>query len=151
MYSFKMYPIKRKGFTLQEILVVLSLVGLLLVIAVPSFNGTVSRWEINQGVRTVTSSLSTARFHAVSMKCSIKFIVEEGRRIVLNKKINNRWTPYKAIELNSPVTISSNASPVFAPTGLASPLCTIRVETEYYKYKITLSMAGRIKVSRVND
>jgi hypothetical protein len=96
----------------------------------------------------VTAAMSTARYNAIRMNRSVKFCIEKNR-IVLKEKVNTTWQPFTFFDVDANVSISINASPVFSPTGFASPLCTIYVENRHYKYKITLSSAGRIKVSNM--
>lgn len=135
----------RKGITLLELFIALGIISLALTIVVPGFKSFYSRMEINNGLRAVTSALSTARYKAIMMNKRVKFTIE-GDKIVLNEKESNQWQAFMHFDLEKKVSYSINASPVFSPAGSVSPLCSIYVNNETYKYKITISMAGRIKV-----
>ncbi|NIM14261.1 MAG: hypothetical protein GTO45_19675 [Candidatus Aminicenantes bacterium] len=135
----------RKGITLLELFIALGIISLALTIVVPGFKSFYSRMEINNGLRAVTSALSTARYKAIMMNKRVKFTIE-GDKIVLNEKQSNQWQAFMHFDLEENVSFSINASPVFSPAGSVSPLCSIYVKNKIYSYKITISMAGRIKV-----
>jgi type II secretory pathway pseudopilin PulG len=138
----------KKGFTLGELLVFLSIFSIVVMIGIPMFKSSFSRWEVTSGVRTVTSALSTARYNAIKMNRSVKLCIEENR-ILLKEKKGEVWEPFLPFEVDEAVSLTINSSPVFSPTGYVSPLCSIYVQNEHYGYKITLSIAGRIKVVRL--
>jgi Tfp pilus assembly protein FimT len=137
-----------KGITLLELFIALGIISLALTIMVPGFKSFFSRMEIHNGLRAMTSALSTARYKAIMMNKRVKFTIE-GDKIVLKEEISNQWQAFMHFDLEEKVSYSINASPVFSPAGSVSPLCSIYVNNETYKYKITISMAGRIKVVEV--
>jgi hypothetical protein len=47
------------------------------------------------------------------------------------------------------VRIEANNSPTFHPLGTVSSLATITVANSWGKYRITLAISGRIRVTRV--
>jgi Tfp pilus assembly protein FimT len=138
----------KRGFTLGELLVFLGIFSIVVMIGIPMFKSTISRWEVTSGVRTVTSALSTARYNAIKMNRSVKFCIEENR-IILKEKKGNVWESFLPFEVDEKVSLSINSSPIFSSTGYVSPLCSIYVQNEHYRYKITLSIAGRVKVIEV--
>ena len=82
------------------------------------------------------------------MNRSVKFCIEKNR-IFLKEKESGEWKTFRTFDVDDNVSLSINASPVFSPEGFASPLCSIYVENAHYRYKITLSMAGRIKAEKI--
>lgn len=133
------------GFTVVELVVAVCILAIVITMGAQVFKASFSRWEVSGGVRTVTAAMSTARYDAVKMNRSVKFCIEKNR-VVLKEKIGTTWKPFMFFDVDVNVSLSINASPVFSPTGLASPLCSIYVENSHYKYKITISSAGRVKV-----
>ncbi|MCP5102873.1 MAG: hypothetical protein GY950_05830 [bacterium] len=138
----------KKGISVVELLVGLCILAMVIVMGKPSFKATIVRWQVSEGVRTVTSAMAYSRYNAVKMNRSVKFCIED-HRIVLKEKRGGVWEPFHFFDLDEDISVTTNRSPVFSPTGYASPLCSIYVENEYYRYKITLSMAGRIKVAKI--
>lgn len=139
--------IGRKGYTVVELLTALCILGLVVTVGVPSFQGVMARWDIGEGVRTVTAALYTARFNAVKMNRSVKVCVESNE-IQLKEKKGKVWEVFQTFEMNEKIWLAGNASPVFSPSGFAAPLCSIYVESERYRYKISLSSAGRVKTEK---
>lgn len=141
---------RRQGFTLPELLLVILLLCLALWVTNGGYRSFVSRIRVNNALRVVTSALHTARYKAVSLNKRIKFSLESGSgKITLKEKQGKYWVEFMHFPLEEGVVFSSNASPVFRPDGGASPLCSVYVNNKNYSYKISLSMAGRIKVTKL--
>lgn len=140
----------RRGFTLPELLVMILIIGLALVAINGGFQSFFNRIRITNGLRRVTSAMHTARYKAVTLNKRIKFSLEsDSGRIALKEKKGRRWVEFMQFPLETGVTVTCNTSPVFRPDGGASPLCSVYVRNNYYGYKISLSMAGRIKVTKL--
>ena len=137
-----------RGFTFFELCVALCIMLLMLTLGIPGFQSFFHRMELKNGVRTVTVGLSTARYKAVMKNKSVKFCIEDNR-VVLKEKRSEKWEEFLHFDLDEKVTVSINSSPVFTPLGTVAPLCSIYVKNEVTQYKITLSIAGRIKVTEI--
>ncbi len=136
------------GITLLELLVTLSVISLVLTVGVPGLKSFFSRVELSNSLRTVTAALGTARYKAVMMNKRVKFTLEKDR-IILKEKKKGEWEELLHFDLEEKVSFSINASPIFSPSGSVAPLCSIHVENEIKHCKITISIAGRIKISEV--
>ena len=137
-----------RGLTIIELLAGV-MIGLMILTS--SFSITtsfLSRIEISGAVTTITSYLSSARYLSLSecrkVRCKIS-----GNKILLQILEDHEWKNFRTAGIKGKVYISSNASPVFSPTGSSSPLCSIRVTNNKYSRIITLSFAGRIKVKEL--
>ena len=139
-----------RGFTLLELFITLGIAALVLMAGVPGFKSFFSRMEVSNGVRTVTAALNTARYKAIMKNKSVKFVVESSK-IVLKEKRGGKWEGFSHFDLSEKVSFSINSSPVFTPFGSVAPLCSIYVKNEISQYKITLSIAGRIKVAEIKE
>jgi len=138
----------KRGFTLLELFITLGIAALVLMAGVPGFKSFFRRLELRNGVRTVTAALNTARYKAIMMNKSVKFTMGDNK-IVLKEKRGSRWEGFLHFDLSEEVSFSINSSPVFTPFGSVAPLCSIYVKNEISQYKITLSIAGRIKVTEL--
>jgi hypothetical protein len=88
------------------------------------------------------------------MNKGVKFCIEEegeGKKIILKEKRDNCWQEFMRFDLGKEVDVHSNASPIFFPDGVTAPLCSILVENDRSRYKITISMAGRIAVTEIKE
>ena len=143
-----------KGISLVEFLLSIALISMLFAMGIPGFDLYFKRIALNNTLRAVTSGLNTARYKAIMMNKGIKFCIEEEgeeKKILLKEKRNNRWQEFMRFDLEKEVYVYSNASPIFFPDGVIAPLCSILVENDLSSYKITISMAGRIKVTEIRD
>lgn len=143
-------PDKRKnsGLTVVELLIAIAIFSLVLRIGFSGFNWFKSRVCINSTLRTITSALNTARYQAIEKNRSVKICLE-GNRLNLKTKSDGQWNPFMGFDLERKISVSMNAAPVFFPTGFVSPLCSVTIRNEKYEYKITISIAGRIKVIKI--
>lgn len=140
----KKHPAKT-GMTLLELLVVTILLTMVWTIIVPTFSAFFDRARITHNVRKVTIALNTARYQAIWLNRKIKVDYDPtNHSIALKKKINSRWRNYKYFSIHPDVSVSFNRGPVFSPTGTAAPLCSIYITYKDYRYKITISMAGKV-------
>jgi len=135
----------RTGLTVIELLAGVVLWMILITTTVSIASSFFSRIKISGAVSTITTSLSQARYLAVSMGRRVRFRIE-GKRIRLQVLSEGDWQNIRSTPVRGEVNMRANASPVFSPRGTASPLCSIRVWNAHYQRIITLSFAGRIKI-----
>lgn len=136
---------EKNGFTLLELLITLTIFVLVIALGVPGFQSFIRKVEINNGLRTVTLALNSARYKAVENNRSVKLIVADNKLLLMERR-NNNWESFLDFDPGEAITLSINASPVFSPEGYVAPLCSILVLGHGTSYRITLSIAGRIKV-----
>ncbi len=139
---------KTSGFTLVETFTTLALFAFLISMSVPGVKSFLTRMSVTNGLRTVTVAFSKARYLAIGMNKRVKVTLSD-RKILLMEMKNKKWEAFKSFELDKNIIVSMNAFPVFSPYGEAAPLCTVSVLCQSYQYKITLSMAGRILVTKL--
>lgn len=135
------------GFTIIELLSSVAIISTLLFFGIFSFNSFFKRMEINNGLRAVTSSLSLARYKSIRINKNIKFSIMENT-ILMSEKNGSNWETFFTKNLDN-VTAGINSSPVFHPTGIVSPLCTISISNRRSSFRITISIAGRIKIRKI--
>jgi len=133
------------GFTVLELLITLSIFALVVGFGVPAFKAYSNKVEINNGLRTVTLAINTARYKAVENNKRVKLAVEANRLLLLEKR-NRTWESFKDFDPGDNVKVTANTSPVFYPEGYIVPLCSFYVGNDEKKYKVSVSIAGRIKV-----
>ncbi|MDX1483410.1 MAG: GspH/FimT family pseudopilin [Alphaproteobacteria bacterium] len=66
------------GFTLLELLVVLSIIALMLGLAVPRFAGVLPGARLDSGARELASGLREARSRAVALNREVRFTLDRG-------------------------------------------------------------------------
>jgi prepilin-type N-terminal cleavage/methylation domain-containing protein len=145
----------KKGMTLFEMFVALAVISVVITMGVPGFNSYLKRMEVRNTLRTITGVLNTARFKAIVLNKGVKFCIEDKNEeemvIRLKEKKDSKWEKFMEFNLGKKVSVTINSSPIFYPNGSIVPLCSILVENEVYHYKITISIAGRVKITEMKS
>jgi len=134
------------GFSIVELLISLSIISLLLFYGTLGFKASLRRSEFERGLRTITSSLNLARYRSIKLNRRVKISIKKNRLIIFDG-FRSKWIKYYSEKLQK-VTVKMNASPVFHPTGKASPMCSIFINNSQYLCRITLSITGRIRICK---
>lgn len=86
---------KLHGFTLVELMVTLSLIGILVSVGVPSFHGLMERNRLTTSINQFVSSLTLARSEAIKRKQSIAICAsEDGATCLDGKNYEDGWIVY---------------------------------------------------------
>jgi prepilin-type N-terminal cleavage/methylation domain-containing protein len=145
----------KKGMTIFEMFVALAVLSVLITMGMPGFNSYLKRMEVRNTLRTITGVLNTARFKAIVLNKGVKFCIEDKNEeemvIRLKEKKDSKWEKFMEFSLEKKVSVTINSSPIFYPNGSIVPLCSILVENEVYHYKITISIAGRVKITEMES
>jgi prepilin-type N-terminal cleavage/methylation domain-containing protein len=148
MRSFPNHTLRQNGFTVVELLIAVILLSALFLVGFTGFQSFLDSARTTHAIRAVTSAFSSARYRAIQENKSVKVCLEKNQ-LVLKQKRDNQWQACSHVNFGEKIEVSMNASPVFSPTGFVSPLCSVHIKSEKHLYKITLSMAGRIKVTKI--
>lgn len=145
----------KKGMTFFEMLVSLAIISLVITMGIPGFNSYLKRMEVRNTLRTITGVLNTARYKAVVLNKRVKFCIENKNEedivIRLKEKRDSSWEKFMEFSLEKKASVTINSSPIFFPNGSISPMCSILVENEISHYKITISIAGRVKITEMKS
>lgn len=145
----------KKGMTVFEMFITLAIISVVVTMGMPGFSSYVKRMEVRNTLRTITGVLNTARFKAIVLNKGVKFCIEdkndEEMVIRLKEKKDSKWEKFMEFSLEKNVSVTINSSPIFFPNGSIAPLCSILVENEVSHYKITISIAGRIKITEMKS
>ena len=147
----------KKGMTLFEMFVALAVISVVITMGVPGFNSYLKRMEVRNTLRTITGVLNTARFKAIMLNKRVKFCIEDKNiedmviRLKEKRDGDSKWKKFMEFSLEKKVSVTINSSPIFFPNGNISPLCSILVDNEVSHYKITISIAGRIKITEMRS
>ncbi|MGD2089682.1 MAG: prepilin-type N-terminal cleavage/methylation domain-containing protein [Candidatus Aminicenantes bacterium] len=145
----------QKGMTIFEMFVTLAIISVVITMGMPGFNSFVKRMEVRNTLRTITGVLNTARFKAIMLNKRVKFCIEDKNeedtviRLKEKREGDSKWKEFMEFNLEKKVSVTINSSPIFFPNGNIAPLCSILVENEVSHYKITISIAGRIKITEM--
>jgi prepilin-type N-terminal cleavage/methylation domain-containing protein len=140
---------KKKGFSLTETIISLSILALIAVAVSASFLNKAPKYRLQSAVREVHSRLNYARYKAIfeGIKVRVEF---DAKSYTIEKysEEQKEWKLEKKYSLQG-VTLQANNSPVFHPSGTVSNLASITISNSWGTYRITLAISGRIKTMKI--
>jgi type IV fimbrial biogenesis protein FimT len=147
----------QKGFSLVEIMIVITLLGILAAIAVPNLQPFMAQRRLNGAARQIMSDLMEARMKTVSQNNMFKvfFLDNHQYKILDDDNSNKSEDPGEMIitkDIQSEykdVTISNaSADPIFLPRGTVAPgsNCTVTLSNASGSKEVTVAITGRVKI-----
>ena len=142
------------GFSLAEIMVAIAIGGILMAMAIPNFALMREGYRLRGATYTVFTVLQKARLAAIKENNQYRFYINNNVYFV-HDDLNNSGTEdagesvtqFNIQSYAKDVSISSNATIVFAADGTAVTTGTLTVSNSRGTKTIAVSPAGRVKVN----
>lgn len=106
---------KQAGFSLSELMIVVTVIGILAAIAVPSFSGYLRRTRVDGSRNQLIADCYFARSLAISRRETITITFNNDRYQI----VNGGGTVFRTTPAGDGITFSASADPNFYPWGLA--------------------------------
>lgn len=137
----------KKGYSIIETMIALSIASTVIYIASTSFMSLSPKYKLRKAAGEVYARLQYARYKAIfeGRPMRVRF-ASNGYTVEKFDEVKKNWQPVLAAILEG-VSIEANNSPVFYPVGTVSNLATMLVSNRAGKYKLTLAISGRIKMT----
>lgn len=140
---------EKNGFTLVEVLIALSIVGVMLLLIIPLNNGFLEREKEKQFINEFTSDMLFMQAHSRTILSAIKYqyypdqrkytIYKDGGKPLLEKTIPNGWE----IDMRTINEIQ------YSHNGNISKPGTIALKTKRHTYKFIFSLGkGRFRIEK---
>jgi prepilin-type N-terminal cleavage/methylation domain-containing protein len=141
---------KDKGFTLTELIISLSLLGVLVAMMAVSYLHQSPKYRLKKVVWEIHSRLNYARYKSITKGEKYKISFEDNAYTI--EKFNESQGQWKRDLWNlcEGVLIESTNSPIFHPKGTVSNLASIMISNSWGKYKISIAISGRIKITQLD-
>lgn len=144
-------PDRRAGFTLVELLLALSMVAILAAVALPSFRGFSTPFQVQSAGREVYAALQETRQQAVMRGRRTRFQLTTPTSYTLQWDDAGTWTTIRGpIGLEAGVQASSSGGTLtFQPRGTVSPLSTITISSisdPQHRMVITVPITGLVRI-----
>jgi len=139
----------RRGFSLIEVIISLSILALLIYITSTSFLNIAPKYRLQKAVWEINSRLNFARYKALfeGVKVRMKFY-SSGYAVEIYDEVEKKWKLEEKHFIQG-VSLQANNAPSFHPRGTVSNLVSIYISNSWGKYKITLALSGRVKISKL--
>ena len=143
--------IQEQGWTLMELLVVLAILGIMSVLAMPSYQTLAARAQARSATAEIASELRLARQLAMARRERLRVIFDrEGRMITLRRVDAEDILHVYQYADKGVVVEEPTAGPelLFHPSGRSASPTTIRVrDSQGEVITFTVSITGRVSVS----
>jgi prepilin-type N-terminal cleavage/methylation domain-containing protein len=141
----------RPGFTLTELVVSLSLLGVLASIMAVSLLHQSPKYRLKKAVWEIHSRLNYARYKSIyrGEKYKVSFDTN-GYTVEKFSESEGQWKN-DLWNLCEGVFIEATNNPIFHPRGTVSNLASIMISNSWGKYKISIAITGRIKITQLEE
>jgi prepilin-type N-terminal cleavage/methylation domain-containing protein len=139
----------RRGFTLLEVIISLSILAFLAYMASTSFLNLAPKYRLQKAVWEINSRLNFVRYKALfrGVKARMK-VYSSGYAIEIYDEKEKKWKLEEKHFLEG-VRLQSNNNPSFHPRGTVSGMASISISNSWGRYKITLAISGRVKITKL--
>ncbi|NKB80751.1 MAG: prepilin-type N-terminal cleavage/methylation domain-containing protein [Nitrospirales bacterium] len=154
MQIFLPMHICREGYTLTELLITLSIMGIIAVLSGTWLLEHMPTLRIRGAVRQIRSDCLAARMAAVNQGNEFRIFFRDPYRYDILDDDNNNGKPDAGEQIESrdlrieygDVTLNATNDPIFHPRGTASSLATITLTNSAGTKTLTVGITGRVKV-----
>lgn len=139
---------RKNGFTLLESVIVIALLSILIGAGAGSISRLAPKYHLEKAVWEARARLSQARIRSLWEGASYRVrFTATGYSLETFDEPTKAWTIRESGAFEG-VTLESNNNPIFHPSGTVSNLATIFVSNARGRYRITLAISGRVKISK---
>lgn len=141
---------EQEGKTLTELMVVAAIIGMVVMLAVPSYSVLNSRTQVHCTTEEIASELRLARQLAMTHRDRVRIVIDREQQTLTTQFVNTATTHHayhyggKGIVIEEP---SAGPEIVFHPSGRSASATTIELHSlEGQTQKLTVSITGRVSL-----
>lgn len=139
----------RKGFSLLEVIISISILAFLAYMASTSFLNLAPKYRLQKAIWEINSRLNFSRYKALfeGVKVRMKFYSASYAIEIYNEE-EKKWRLEEKHFLEG-ISLQANNNPSFHPRGTVSSMASIYISNSWGRYKITLALSGRVKTTKL--
>jgi len=138
---------QQSGFSFIETLATISILAILVGLTSVSFLHLSPKYRLVKAVREIHSRMNYARYRAIYKGTKVRISLDtDGYTIETYSSEGGDWMGSPKVFLEG-VVIQANNSPTFHPIGTVSNLASIYVSNAWGKFRISMAITGRIRVT----
>lgn len=141
---------EQEGKTLTDLMVVAAIIGMVAMLAVPSYSVLNSRTQVRCVTEEIASELRLARQLAMTHRDRVRIVIDLEQQALTTQLVNTATTHHayhyggKGIVIEEP---SAGPEIVFHPSGRSASATTIQLHSlEGQTQKLTVSITGRVSL-----
>jgi type IV fimbrial biogenesis protein FimT len=141
---------KQEGKTLTELIAVVGIIGMISIMAVPSFSALNSRTQVRCATEEIASELRLAKQLALTSHDRVRIVVDMEQQELVTQFVNAGTTHHvyhyggKGLVMEEP---SAGPEILFHPSGRSATATTIQLRSkEGQIQKLTVSITGRVSI-----
>lgn len=143
----------RSGFTLVEILAVVSIASILLVLTLPRIGPALDRARVNSAANILAADLHYAQLMAVRTRRPVAMVVTTGTKQYVIRDRANSSIVYRTrflgdeSEYHLETLVATPSTNEMFPNGLARTSATFTLTLHGYSRTVTFSRAGQVRIT----
>jgi prepilin-type N-terminal cleavage/methylation domain-containing protein len=142
----------RPGFSLLELLVVLTLTSIGASLALPAFGRSLARLRVERAANGIVSTIQLAHSTAARQRTPVRLSIDTAASIIRVRHYTNPATVYAEQRLDSGMEngvqelTASDTSVVIYPSGLVEKQIEIELRAADYSRRVRLTRGGQTRV-----
>jgi len=146
----KFRKLQRGGYSLVEVVISLALMGIIVSSVSISFLHQSPKYRLKRAIWDIHTRLNYARYKSIFK--GVKYRVQfdpKGYSVEKFDETRGEWIGEQK-NFYQGVFIEATNNPIFHPRGTVSNLASITVANSWGKFKISIAISGRIKITQVD-
>lgn len=135
----------KKGFSLLEVIISISILAVLVLLASLTFLNLGPKYRLKKTAWEINSRLNYLRYKAIFEGTSFRMkFSPKSYAIEKYDESSKKWQLEEKCVLEG-ASIEANNNPTFHPEGTVSNLASILISNSWGRYRISIAITGRIK------
>ena len=140
---------RQRGFSFIEVIVTMTVLGIVLAMAIPNFRAVGSSYALGQAASQVSADFQSTRMRAIAVNSNMRFTYDATTRTYFMERLNNgNWVVERRSQLPTGVTVGTVAStPTFNSRGMLVQAVSIPLLLNGKTKTVSINVLGQTTIS----